>query len=54
MGTLCAPSNAIPLMAKFEGKHTYRYIKDVSLLYLRYIDDIFMSCNRERNKRTKN
>ena len=26
----------------FEAKHTYPYIKEMSLLYLRYIDDIFM------------
>ena len=29
-------------MANFEAKHIYPYIKDMSLLYLRYIDDIFM------------
>ena len=29
-------------MASFEGKHIYPYIKEKSLLYLRYIDDIFM------------
>ena len=29
-------------MANFEAKHIYPYIKEKSLLYLRYIDDIFM------------
>ena len=29
-------------MANFEAKHIYSYIKEKSLLYLRYIDDMFM------------
>ena len=29
-------------MANFEAKHIYPYIKEMSLLYLRYIDNIFM------------
>ena len=29
-------------MANFEAKHIYPYIKEMPLLYLRYIDNIFM------------
>ena len=29
-------------MTKFEKQHIYPYIKNKSILYLRYIDDIFM------------
>ena len=42
MDTACAPSYAIIFMAIFEAKHIYPYIKEMPLLYLRYIDDIFM------------
>ena len=42
MGTICAPSYANIFMANFEAKHIYPYIKEMSLIYLRYIDDIFM------------
>ena len=42
MGTVCAPSYAKLFMAQFEEKHIYPYIKGMALLYLRYIDDIFI------------
>lgn len=42
MGTICAPSYANIFMAKFEEKYIYPYIKELSLLYLRYTDDIFI------------
>ena len=42
MCTKCAPSYGNIFMANFEAKHIYPYIKEMSLLYLRYIDDIFM------------
>ena len=29
-------------MAQFENEHIYLYIKNKSILYLRYIDNIFM------------
>ena len=45
MGTICAPAYANIFMAKFETKHIYPYIKDKALLFLRYIDDIFMIWN---------
>ena len=41
MGTMCAPSYENIFMANFEAKHIYPYIKELSLLYLRYIDDKF-------------
>ena len=41
MGTICAPSYENIFMANFEAKHIYPYIKELSLLYLRYIDDKF-------------
>ena len=42
MGTICAPSYANIFMANFKAKHIYPYIKEMPLLYLRNIDDIFM------------
>ena len=42
MGNVCTPSYANFFIAQFEEKHVYLYIKDMSLLYLRYIDDIFV------------
>ena len=41
MGTICAPAYANIVMAEFEQKYIYRWIKDKSILFLRYIDDIF-------------
>ena len=42
MGTTCTPSYANIFMTSFAAKHIYPYIKESSLLYLKYIDDIFM------------
>ena len=42
MGTICAPAYENILMAEFEQKYIYPLIKDKSILFLRYIDDIFM------------
>ena len=41
MGTKVAPNYAVNNMGSFENKHVYTYSKQ-PLLYLRYIDDIFM------------
>ena len=41
MGTLCAPSYANIFMGKFELKFINPFIKDKTLLYLGYIDDLF-------------
>ena len=42
MGTICAPAYANIFMTEFEQKYVYPLIKDKSILFLRYIDDIFM------------
>lgn len=42
MGTKCAPGYANIFMGVFEAEYIYHRIKNKSLLYLRYIDDIFM------------
>ena len=42
MGTICAPSYANTFMSEFEEKHIYPLIKNKSVIYLRYVDDIFM------------
>ena len=42
MGTICAPAYANILMAYFEGKFIYPLIDAKTLLYLPFIDDIFM------------
>ena len=47
-GTTCAPSYENIFMANFEAKRIYPYIKEMSLLYLRYIDDIFMICKGKK------
>ena len=42
MGTICAPAYASTFTAEFEQKLIYPLIKDKSILFLCYIDDIFM------------
>ena len=42
---ICAPSYASIFIARFEAKHIYPHVKEMSLLYLRYIDNIFMIWN---------
>ena len=42
MRTICAPSYANIFMPEFEEKHIYSLIKNKSVIYLRYIDNIFM------------
>ena len=42
MGTICAPAYANIFMVEFEQKYIYPLIKDKSILFLRYTDDIFM------------
>ena len=42
MGTICAPAYVNIFMAQFEKQRIYPYIKNKSIPYLRYIDDIFM------------
>ena len=40
--TICAPVYANTFMAQFVKQHIYLDIKNKSILYLQYIDDIFM------------
>ena len=42
MGTICAQAYANIFMAEFDQKHIYPLIKDKSILFLCYTDDIFM------------
>ena len=42
MGTICAPSYANIFMSEFEERHIYPLIKNKSVIYLRYIDGIFI------------
>ena len=42
MGIICAPAYPNIFMAEFEQKYVYPLIKDKSILFLHYIDDIFM------------
>ena len=46
MGTICAPAYANIFMAYFEEKFIYPLIDAKTLLYLRFIDDIFMIWTR--------
>ena len=44
MGTICAPAYANISMAQFEQQqHIYSYIKNKSILYLRYNDEVFIT-----------
>ena len=42
MGTICAPAYVNIFLTEFEEKDVYPPIKNLSMLYLQYIDDIFM------------
>ena len=42
MGTIYAPTYANIFMVEFEQKYIYPLIKDKSIFFFRYIDDIFM------------
>ena len=50
MGTICAPSYANIFMDHFERTFIYQFIKTFSLIYLRFIDDIFFYMDRKKNK----
>ena len=45
IGTICVPAYTNIFMVQFEAKHIYPYIHGKALLFLRYIDDIFMIWN---------
>ena len=42
MGTIWAPVDASIFMAEFEQKYIYPLIKDKSVLFLHYIDNILI------------
>ena len=42
MRTICAPSYANIFMDHFEKKYIYPFLQGLSLIYLRFIDDIFL------------
>ena len=42
MGTICAPSYTNIFMDHFEKKLIYPFINGFPLIYLRFIDDIFL------------
>ena len=42
MGKICAPAYANIFMGEFEQKYMYPLIKDKSILFLHYIDDILV------------
>ena len=42
MGTICTPSYANIFMSEFEEKYIYPLLKKKSVIYLRYIDGIYM------------
>ena len=42
MRTICPPPYTIILMSEFQTKYIHPSIKNVSITYFRYIDDIFM------------
>ena len=52
MDTICAPAYANIFMAEFEQKFIYPLIKDKSILFLRYSDDIFMVWTKSEKQLT--
>ena len=50
MGTICAPAYVNIFVAEFEQKYVYPLIKDKSILFLCYIDDIFMVGTKSEKK----
>ena len=42
MGTKCAPTYASLFMGRFEETHIIPRIRNHTLMYIRYIDDLFM------------
>ena len=54
MGTRCAPIYAKMFMAEFKEKYIYSFIKQISMLFLRFIDDIFMVAIDEIGEWTQN
>ena len=53
MGTICAPSYVNIFMSEFEEKYIFPLIKNISVIYLRYIDNIFMIRIKSENELRK-
>ena len=53
MGTICAPSYVNIFMSEFEEKYIYPLIKNISVIYLRYIDNIFTVWIKSENELRK-
>ena len=45
MGTICAPQHENVNIDHFERKYVYPFLQEISLIYLRFIDDIFFIRN---------
>ena len=50
MGTTCVPTYVNIFMAHFEAIYIYPYIHGKALLFLTYIDNIFMIWNGTKEK----
>ena len=50
MGTIWAPVDASVFMAEFEQKSIYPLIKDKSVLFLHYIDNILIKWSKSESK----
>ena len=50
MRTICAPSYANIFISEFEEKYVYSLIKNKSVIYLRYIDDIFKAKTKSESE----
>ena len=50
IGTICTPSYANNFISKFEETHMYLLIKNQIAIYLYYIDNIFMICNKSESE----
>ena len=53
MATICAPNNVNIFRAAFEEKYNYPLIKKMSLIYVRFIDNIFITCAKFENELKK-
>ena len=49
MGAICAPSNSNFFIEKFESIHIYPYIREKTMTYLRYADDLFFIWTTTKN-----
>ena len=50
MCTICVPAYTNIFMSEFKQKYIYPLIKDKSILFLRYFDDIFMVWTKSKKQ----